>query len=413
MPPDTARGDRATLIRQRSFAGLWWGQLFSITGDRLTYLALMGLLLEHSADHASYAALLAILGNVVIAPVLLFAPFTGAWIDRMNLKAVLVGADAARAVVVLSIPWVYAATGNVTLVFALVFALFALNVVFLPAKSAIIPEIVAPADLLAANSLLAAAGVGATVAGALVGGWVIDRFGWSLAMQLDAASYVLSVAGLLLIRGLHPRDTSNRGQLTVPAYARDVLAGWALLRSRTDVTTAMLALATVWWAGGMLHVAGNDHVQTAASEPGMLRVGLLLFAIGVGTGVGTWWLNRHGRTYPAARLLGGGLALAALAVALFAATRYFAVFVVAAVFVGLFAAPALILTETVLQQATDASHRARIFSAKDFLMRLTLLGSLSATAWLAATVGTRMSIALCALVLGIAGVVVLRRAGRT
>ena len=38
----------APLLRQRNFAALCWGQLISILGDRLTYLALGGLLLQHT-----------------------------------------------------------------------------------------------------------------------------------------------------------------------------------------------------------------------------------------------------------------------------------------------------------------------------------------------------------------------------
>jgi hypothetical protein len=37
------------LLRQRNFSALWWGQLISILGERLTYLALVGLLAEHTS----------------------------------------------------------------------------------------------------------------------------------------------------------------------------------------------------------------------------------------------------------------------------------------------------------------------------------------------------------------------------
>jgi len=399
------------LLAQRSFAGLWWGQLCSITGDRLTYLALMGLLFERTGSGTEYAALLALLGNVVLAPVLLFAPFAGAWIDRRSLKSVLVIADLARAAIVLSMPVAYAWSQDLTTVFALVFLLFTINVFFLPAKSAVIPDIVPREQLLAANSLLAGAGVAATAIGALVGGWVVDHWGWGAAMRLDGASYFVSVAGLACIVPSRRRRVDREGRASIAAYLRDVVEGWRLLRSRAAIVVALVALATVWWSGGVLHVAGNDHVQTAASVPGMLRIGILLCAIGAGTGVGTWWINRRGRHYSPATVLGAGLMLASIAVLLFAATKLFVVFALAAVLLGLFAAPALILTETVLQQASGAGQRARLFSAKDFVMRATLLVSMSASAWSVSIAGPRWTLALGALVLlAAAGVVV--KAGR-
>src|SRR5213075_1951353 len=104
------------------FFALWLGQLISIVGDRLTYLALGGLLLRHTgAIEPRYSTLLALLGNVMLAPVLLFSPFTGAWVDRWNLKRVLIVSDVLRAGIVVLIPMLYALTHHTGPAFALVF----------------------------------------------------------------------------------------------------------------------------------------------------------------------------------------------------------------------------------------------------------------------------------------------------
>src|SRR5882762_8123114 len=98
------------LLRQRDFAALWWGQLISILGERLSYLALLGLVAEHTHHFADRNAplLLAVLANVMAAPVLLFAPFTGAWVDRWNLRRVLIISDLLRAGLVALLPVLYA-----------------------------------------------------------------------------------------------------------------------------------------------------------------------------------------------------------------------------------------------------------------------------------------------------------------
>src|SRR5881409_2723434 len=95
-----------------NFSALWWGQLISILGERLTYLALVGLLAEHTHhfQDARSSLLLTLLANVMLAPVLLFAPFTGPWLDRRDLKRVVVYSDLLRSLLVLLIPIAYSAT---------------------------------------------------------------------------------------------------------------------------------------------------------------------------------------------------------------------------------------------------------------------------------------------------------------
>jgi len=200
-PSDTAYGTPASLFVQRNFSALWWGQLISLLGERLTYLALVGLLAEHTnhfADPKS-SQLLSLLAIVMLAPVLMFAPFTGAWVDRWNLRRVLIISDTMRAGMVALIPLSYALSHHTLPVYALVFGLFACNVFFLPAKSAITPEIVPPQQLLAANALLAAAGIAATAVGALGGGWIVDHWGWPRALWINGVTYLVSVVALAII----------------------------------------------------------------------------------------------------------------------------------------------------------------------------------------------------------------------
>lgn len=405
-----APGERPPpLLGQRNFSALWWGQLISILGDRLTYLALGGLLLEHThrGVDARYPVLLAMLNNVMVAPVLLFAPFTGPWVDRANLRHVLIVSDLVRAVVVLAIPVLYALTGHTGSMFAMVFLLFTCNVFFLPAKSAITPEIVPPAQLLAANSLLSVAGIAATVVGALVGGWVVDHWGWPIALRIDAATYAVSVVSLAWIRYAPSTHGAPRPAISWGGYLREVAEGWAMIRRSAPVGLGLLTLSAVWMGGGFMQVAGNPHIQRAASVPGMERVGLLLCSLGLGSLFGTWWINTRGRRVPRPLLLGVGYVLASGGLVAFAVTTRFAVFAIAAFLVGAFIAPAFVLCETLLQEGVELPQRGRVFSARDFLMRLALLLSGLAAAWLARAAGTRVTLLVCAALVGGIGVLAL------
>ena len=392
------------LFRQRNFSALWWGQLISLLGERLTYLALIGLLASHTEHFkdAKSSLLLSVLANVMLAPVLLFAPFTGAWVDRWNLKRVVVSSDLLRSAIVLMIPLLYLTTHSTYPMFGLVFLLFTCNVFFLPAKSAITPEIVPTSQLLAANAWLSGAGIAATAVGALGGGWLIDHWGWQTALYFNSGTYLISVVALLVIR-YRTRPRPLQEEPTVGGYLHQVREGWSVVRTNPTVGLALTGLGAVWIGGGFLHVAGNLHIQRAASAPGMERLGVLMSVLGLGSGVSTWWLNTGGKRVPRPWLLGGGLVLAGAGLFAFAVSTRFAVFTAAAFFIGLAAAPAFMLTETLLQEGTEQGQRGRVFSARDFLMRLVFLVGVTAAGWITRGIGVTPALVLCAAVVAGAG----------
>ncbi|HTR97424.1 MAG TPA: MFS transporter [Candidatus Acidoferrales bacterium] len=394
------------LLLRRDFACLWWGQLISILGDRLNYLALGGLLLEHTgrfADATQSSILLGVLGNVMLAPVLLFAPFVGPWVDRWNHRRTMLIADALRCGLVLLIPVAYHATHHIGTTFTIVFLLFTCNVFFLPAKSAITPDIVPASDLLAANTLLSIAGIAATAVGALFGGWLVDHFGWTTALWIDAITYVVSVVSIALIRYRQsPRDAAPFA--TLGGYFREIGDGLLVVRRSAPVGLALTALAAVWVGGGFLHVAGNQHIQRAASVPGMERIGVLMAVLGVGSGIGTWWVNARGRNVPRPWMLGGGLFLAGGWIVAFAVSSRFAVFAISAFLVGLCIAPAFILTETLLQEGSDQRTRGRVFSIRDFGMRFAFQVAVWIAALLTPLFGTQSTLLVAAALVSLAGV---------
>ena len=235
-------------------------------GERLTFVALTGLLLDHTgrfAQAGQSSLLLWLLGMAQLLPVLLFSPFTGAWVDRCNLKRVMVASDAVRALLVVLIPVSYLATRSVWPVNLLVFALFTCNVFFLPAKSAITPEIVPGRQLLLANALLAGAGIVGT-AFVVVGGWIVDHWGWGPALYINGVTYLVSVFSLLLIRYRPAARADARTPVSVCGYLHEVAEGWRLVRTTPVLVLALIALGAIWAGGGVAHVTATQHIALAA-----------------------------------------------------------------------------------------------------------------------------------------------------
>lgn len=384
------------------FRGLFAGQVISIAGDRLNYLALIALLTAHAArDGTSPAGLLAVLAWAMIGPALVCSPWAGAVVDRLPLVRVLVWTDLARALVVALIPFAYRASDSTAPVFALIALAFALNCFFLPARSALPPHLVPPAGLTAANALLVLGGVGATLVGTALGGPLVDRLGPMPALWLDALTYLVSALALatLLVHGVEARapeaeptgaPRSGIGAALARALS-DTRAGWAMLGSSAAARGPVIASVATWVAGGVLHVAGTAHVMRGTSRVGGL--GILIGALAVGAALGSAFaLARpqvsHGRALSLS-LAGAGWGLIGFA---FAGTPW--AMALAAAWTGFFAAPVFFLSETAIQEAVPPGARARLFSARDFLARGSFLVTTALAAPLVARWGTAPPIAL-------------------
>lgn len=334
----------------------------------------------------------------MLAPSLLLSPFVGPLVDRWRLVAVLVISDALRAVVVFCMPQV-----GVPAILAFVFAGFALNCFFLPARSALPPRLVLPADLLRANALLTLGGVAATIIGSGFGGRIVDAIGWRGALYLDAASFAIS-ALLLATLWRTSHDKQPRRPLRLRRYFRLVAAGLVFLARSRSARRAILASLGTWVGGGFLFVAGALHAQSAPGRVTSIGALMALFATGLAASAG-WAMTR--RDISSRLALGGGLMGAAIGLAAFAATRQFWIMAAAGLWTGACVGPLLACAETELQRAAGPRRRGRVFAGRDFLSRIAFLISLGIAGAVLPAIGTGGTLYLGALLLvliGLAGV---------
>jgi MFS family permease len=137
---------------------------------------------------------------VEFLPYLLFGLVTGAIVDRLSRRAVMITTDVARGLVVLTLP-VLALAGalHVWMVYADGFVVSAFTIGFDAADFAAVPELVPAERLDHANGQLSAASSGAMVAGPFLGGFLLLIAQPTTALVADAASYFASAISLLLI----------------------------------------------------------------------------------------------------------------------------------------------------------------------------------------------------------------------
>lgn len=374
-------GAYAGVVRSRRYFPLWLGQLVSSFGDTLHYIALVVLVFRLTGQGLAVAATVA----AEVVPVLLLGPVAGVVIDRFSRKAVLVGADLARALLALSLVWPRGAWHA----YVVAAGLAAGGAFFNPAVQAVIPALTTAEQRLAANSVAwSTAQLVQIVASALAGG-VIAFIGTAPAFALNAASFGASA---LLIATL-PLP-AHAGQLDADAkqglgrYVGAARAGLAFARrdrfvSRLLLVQALASLA-VGATGALLVVLAERHLRLPPAG-----FAWLIGAIGVGALLGPLLPNALATDYRDARWLfvpyiirGIGDVLLAVFTPLPAALAILVVY-------GLCTSTGMVVFNTTVQGAVPDALRGRVFTLLDVTWGAMQLLSLALGGALVDAVGVR------------------------
>lgn len=180
-----------------NFLLLWQGQFVSSLGDAAYSIALGFWILAVTGSTALMGTLMATtaLTRVVVSP------FAGVLVDRSDRKWVLVGADAARGVVIMAVAAAaLAAVLEVWMVFAAGAVLGLCGAFFGPAVTSALPDIVPKAKLVKANSLFQLIYTAAGIPGYSVGGFVYVLLGAPLLFLVNGLSYLFSAATEIFIK---------------------------------------------------------------------------------------------------------------------------------------------------------------------------------------------------------------------
>ncbi|WP_410598880.1 MFS transporter [Amycolatopsis sp. lyj-90] len=180
-------------LREPAFARLWTAAFFSETAEWMLQIALPVFVFQATGSAAT-TALSIVLG---LLPAVLLSPVAGVIADRWNRRLVLCVVCAGQAFVALPLLFV-ASGGPVFVIYGVMAAQAGLASLFEPARNALVPELVAPDELIGANGLMSINGSVARLAGGWAGGLLLGfgGLGWVVVAYLG----VLVVGSALLAR---------------------------------------------------------------------------------------------------------------------------------------------------------------------------------------------------------------------
>lgn len=267
------------LLRQNSdFRRLFAAQTISRAGDAFNSVALVILVFRLTGSGRGVATTVAF----EVAPVLLLGPVAGFAADRFPRRSIMIAADVGRAVLAAGLA---AQHGSVALAYVVAFGLSTGALLFNPAASSLLPEVVGDDDVVDANASLWTAAVLAQILLAPVAGVVIATVGVGAAFGANAASYLVSAAFLARLG-----HGTSRAAAGVPGW-KAVTAGMTAVRRHPLLArlavVQVLASLSAGATSGLLVVLAGDWLGVGPSG-----FGLLLAAIGTGAAAGPLLLRR-------------------------------------------------------------------------------------------------------------------------
>ena len=215
------------VLKHPGFRRLWMAAVLLGLGDALMRMGLIEFFRANEYDVKTETARLLFW---VSLPGLLLGPLAIAYLDRWQRRSVLVISDALRAVTVVIIgAWLLpVVTGRMesrglTAVYTMIFLNGAISTFYLPARAAMLPNLLTSKQFIQANTMLTATMAVANVGGSGLGGFVAEKMGVEWAVMANALAYVVSVALVWSIR-MEPHATTS-GEHAHPE------GGWGELRA--------------------------------------------------------------------------------------------------------------------------------------------------------------------------------------
>ena len=352
----------ALLRRNPEFRRLFVAHATSRAGDAFNTVALVVLVFQLTGSGLGVAA--TVVFDVV--PIIVLGPVAGLLADRFPRGRLMIIADVARAALV---GVLIVSHNSIGLAFGVAFGLSVGSIVFNPASSSLIPDVVPEEQIVEANTALWTVAVAAQIVLAPLAGLIIAWAGVGPAFAVNAASYAVSAA-------LLSRLNAGRRPAAI------VVRGWAGVKEGIDTvrSNALLArLAVVQVLASLSAGATSGLLVVLAAERlhvGPSGFGVLVAAIGVGAAGGPLVLKRWVKASDKRWLFGPYAVRGAVDLGLAVISQPVAAAGALAVY-GVGTSTGMIAYQSTLQTTVPAEVRGRAFALYDVLWnsgRLVSLG---------------------------------------
>jgi len=391
-------------LRHRNYRLYLTGQLVSVCGTWMQQVAQSWLVYRLTGS----ATLLGIVGFATQIPVFGLGPIAGVIIDRYSPHRVTVLTQSAALVQALLLSlltlmgWVQPAH-----IILLGFVLGIVNAFDMPARQALVNQMVDAKDLSNAVALNSSMINAARIVGPGLAGIVVARVGEGACFTINAVSYLAVIMALLAMKLPKKSDESAR-QFSI---AHSLVEGLRYTLATVPIRDVLLLLGLVGFMG-MPYMTLMPVFAAEIHKSGADALGLMLGAVGFGALIGALFLAQRATVLGLGRIiviatLGFGLGLI-----VFTVSRVFWLSLVILMGVGFGWMVLIAASNTALQTLADNEMRGRVMSLFSMmLVGMAPFGSLLA-GWLADRIGAPLVVATGGAFCAVAGVIFARELPR-
>ena len=369
-PRASSTGWRRTFssLKYREFRFLWLGMLLLMTAMQMQMVVRSYLTYEITSS----PFLLGLVNAGFSIPMLLLALFGGAIADRMERK-LIIQIGQLVAVVLSLVIGISIATDTVTWMHLLGVSMAqgALFSFLVPARQAMIPQLVGKDNLTNAMSLDAAAMSATMLVAPAIGGVLYNVIG------PDGVYYLITGCGVLAILFTSAVKAPARDKSRArTAMLGDIKSGLMyVVRSRMVLVLIILGLLTTLLAQPFRFIMPVFVVDVYGKGPESM--GLLVTITGVGALIGSLWIASIGKWHRGLLLLGSGLVSGVALLLVASIPVYFAAAGIM-ILLGLGDAGRQTLNQAMIMEEVDDEYRGRVMSIFMMIWGMMPLGVLPA-----------------------------------
>ncbi|MFY1653065.1 MFS transporter [Solwaraspora sp. WMMB762] len=371
---------RPVILRDRNMRLLLAGQAFNMFGSTMMVIVL-AIWMKDLTGSTSAAGLVFLLMAIAV----LLSPLTGLLVDRLPRRWMMTVNDGTMAVLILALLTVDG-TADLWLVYVVTFLYGCSGQIYRASRGGLLHSMLPDDSLGNANGVLSSLSQGMRVIGPVVGAALYTTSGIEAVILVDAATFALSVASLVLLR--RPRDLVRSADATERgSLATEVAAGARHVARHPIIRRIVVASAVAFGGAGMINVALFSLVSDGLQRPTAI-IGILGGIQGAGSVVAGLLvgpaMRRYGEyTVACAGFLLNGVGLAA------ASTATLTGVAAGAVLVGLGLPLILVAEVTLVQRRTSAELQGRAIVASEAIINTPYAVCIGVGTLVVGTVGYR------------------------